>query len=106
MDLEYQIVVQFPIPASIESAEDVLPIEMDLSDAIGSSAEIDGHEVSSTNANVFVLACDPRTTFESVRERLAKSYPDLDYVAASRKCCDNDDWTLLWPKDAPAKFSL
>ena len=106
MDLEYQIVVQFPIPGAIESAEDVLPIEMELSDAIGSTAEVDGHDVSATMANVFVLACDPESTFAIVRDRLAKTFPGLTYVAASRKCCDNEDWTVLWPGDARTTFVL
>jgi hypothetical protein len=105
MDLDYQIVVQLAIPRAIAHAEDVLEIEDALADAIGSAGEIDGHDVSSSKANVFVLAIDPRATFEALRVRLERSFPGLAYVAASRKCCDNDDWTFLYPADLQA-FSL
>jgi hypothetical protein len=105
MDLDYQIVVQFPIPQAIRHAEDVLSIEHELTQAIGSSAEADGHDVLPTKANLFVLSADPLATFEALRTRLATSFPGLPYVAASRKCCDNEDWTIL-SSTAPHPFSL
>ena len=105
MDLEFQIVVQFPVPASIKHAEDVLSIEDHLSDAVGSAAEVDGHDVSPTKVNVFVLTGDPDSTFAALRARMSAAFPHLSYEAAWRKCCDNDDWTVLWPVDQRA-FSL
>jgi len=88
----YQLVLQFE-----ELDFDTLTeIEDALIEALASSAEVDGHDIGSGEANIFIVTTKPEETFERVRELLAANPSSPNYRAAYRPVT-SEQFMALWP---------
>ncbi len=69
---EYQLVIQWSGAALIDY-DSLIAVELELSDALPRSDDVDGHDMGCGEANIFIPTREPRRTFErasAVLERL------------------------------------
>ncbi len=102
--MDYQLVIKF-WRKSLEDETFLATIEDELRQTLGSSAELDGYDVSAKEINLFVLTADPRHTFRRVKvvlERLGI----VNGVSAASRLVGGAHFTSIWPLRATRKFTL
>jgi hypothetical protein len=91
--MKYQLVLQF-IEMDIDT---LLSIEDALIEGLGSTADVDGHDLGSGEANVFIFTSEPQATLQKSREVLqSKGLLPGQFRAASRPVT-GESYTTLWP---------
>ena len=94
MSTRYQLVLQFPEwfinLDSLVALEDELIASLD-------DADVDGHDVGSGEANIFLFTESPQRTFSVIRDLLNED--QLKNVKAAYTTPESDDYTILWPSD-------
>jgi len=60
----YQLVLQFP--SLVVDYDDLIAIENELSDALGPSANVDGHDLGQSEGNIFIFTDKPERILEAV----------------------------------------
>lgn len=88
-----QLVIQFP--------ESIFDRAVKLEDALLSTldenvAVVDGHDVGSGEANVFVLVDDATRAFADIRPVLSRMKV-LGVVKVAYRSLDSDEYVCLWP---------
>jgi hypothetical protein len=93
--VKYQLVLQFPAN-SIADYDEMIALEDQLTEVLGSSAEVDGHDCGLGEMNIFIHTNEPEKTFNRIRDVVAKRefFPNL--VAAYREL-SGEEYTILWP---------
>jgi hypothetical protein len=66
----YQLVLQFS--SSTVTLDELIAIEDALSEKLGASATVDGHDFGSGEGNVFILTGDPTATLQRLLPVLAE----------------------------------
>ena len=102
--MDYQLVIKF-WRKSLEDEAFLASIESELKQALGNAAEMEGHDISAKEINLFVLTPDPRQAFrraKSVLERLDL----LRGVSAAYRLVGGARFTSIWPLRATRKFTL
>lgn len=101
--MQYQLVLQFAAgPAADYDA--LVAIEHQLIAALGEDA-VDGHDMGSGEANIFILTSDPQTTFRQVAPVLeATGY--MPAVTAAYRRVNEDRYHVLWPENSTRQFSV
>lgn len=64
--MDYQLVLQFE-GDSFEILDSIVELEDNLIEALDDIAEVDGHEVGSGEANIYIFTSDPSVAFQSKR---------------------------------------
>ena len=93
--MKYQLVLQFPAN-SIADYTEMIALEVLLTKALGSAAEVDGHDCGSGEMNLFIHTDEPEKTFQLIRDVVANwdFFPNL--VAAYRELA-GEQYSVLWP---------
>ena len=99
----YQLVLQFPSLAV--DFDDVIAIEQELSDALGSSGNVDGHDFGQNEGNIFIFTDDPERTLEDVLPLLRGSSCERDTTVAYRTV-GGEEYTVIWPNGYKGRFSI
>ena len=102
--MDYQLVIKF-WRKSLEDEAFLASIESELKEALGNAAEMEGHDISAKEINLFVLTPDPRQAFrraKNVLERLDL----LRGVSAAYRLVGGARFTSIWPLRATRKFTL
>ena len=102
--MDYQLVIKF-WRKSLEDEAFLASIESELKQALGDAAEMEGHDISAKEVNLFVLTPDPRQAFrraKNVLERLDL----LRGVSAAYRLVGGARFTSIWPLRASRKFTL
>jgi hypothetical protein len=100
----YQLVLQFRTDQSFEF-ETLVAIEERLIQVLGASAEVDGHDVGSGEANVFIRTRSPGQTFEVIKPVLSE-LGLLERVNAAYRNVSEEDYAVIWPRDFAGTFSV
>jgi hypothetical protein len=103
-NMEYQLVLQFS-GDSINDLDDIVTLENHLIEILGSEADVDGHDIGSGQANIFIFTSDPAFTFESTK-KILEHKGLLRTVTAAYREIDDDNYIVVWPKDSRIKFEI
>ncbi|WP_341918368.1 hypothetical protein [Hydrocarboniphaga effusa] len=95
MQALYQLVLQFGEEA-LSSLEDLIALEDALIEELEDSADVDGHDIGSGQANIFVITPDLAKTFERAKAVL-NELDLLAAVTAAYRTESGSDYTVLWP---------
>src|SRR5580658_3053620 len=102
--MRYQLVLQFR-GDSLADLEALVVLEDRLISDLGRSAEVDGHDIGSGQANIFIFTSDPALTFWRVRQMLQRE-GRLQNVTAAHRPIDGNDYTVICPKESDVPFSI
>jgi ribosomal protein L1 len=101
--VRYQLVVQFAAE-TVADYDALVAIEHQLITVLGEDV-VDGHDMGSGEANIFILTSDPQKTFR----QLAPVLEDTGYmpaVTAAYRLVNEDRYHVLWPQNSTRQFSV
>ena len=101
--MRYQLVLQFAAD-TIADYDALVAIEHQLMDTLAEGS-VDGHDMGSGEANIFILTSDPQNTFRQlvpVLERAGR----MPAVTAAYRSTDEDDYHILWPENSSRQFRV
>ncbi len=101
--MEYQLVIQFPA-ADLKDFDKLVSIEDMLIAGLGDLALVDGHDMGSGEANLFILGNDPQAIFKKVKEILDSKKKTSKMKAGFRKITE-ENYKPIWPVGL-ASFSV
>src|SRR5215471_18252824 len=102
--MDYQLVLQFR-GAALEDYDEMIALEDELIEAVGDSADVDGHDVGSGERNIFILKSDPVGSFSRVTPVLERTQT-LSVVTAAYRKIDVERYTVIWPEVPNRKFKI
>jgi hypothetical protein len=102
--MRYQLILQFRGDA-IEDYDAMVTLEEELIRDLGASARVDGHDMGSGEANIFIFSSDPVQTFRQAMPALSRSGRLQEAKAAFREV-GSDSFTLIWPDGSNAEFAI
>lgn len=102
--MRYQLILQFRA-ASLEDYDSMVALEDELISDLGVTARVDGHDMGSGEANIFIFTSDPRQTFRRAMLALDRS-GRLQHVKAAFREVGSDLITVIWPDGSNEKFTL
>jgi hypothetical protein len=102
--MTHQLVLQFK-GESLADFDSLVAVENALISELGNSAKVDGHDFGSGTANIFIFTSEPEMTFWRAKQWLQK-VGRLGAVTAAHRPVDGDDYSVIWPKDSKAPFSI
>lgn len=82
--MDYQLVLQFP-GDSLGDFDAMVALEDELTEELGDSADVDGHDAGSGETNIFILTSDPGATCNRVRSVLERNKQFQAVTAAYRE---------------------
>jgi hypothetical protein len=100
----YQLVIQAQ-GDTLADYDLIVAVEDRLVSAIGAAGEVDGHDVGSGEANIFILVDDPIDAFERVRPVLTE-FGILAGVRVAYRSIGGHAYTLVWPPDSKEEFAI
>ena len=98
-----QLVLQFA-PWSDRDFADLVRLEEQI-EAVVRSGEIDGHDLGSNEANIFIFTDDPTAVLRSCVPAITEAGL-LPSFSAGYRALDEDTYLRLWPVDDPSPFSI
>jgi hypothetical protein len=101
--MQHQLVLQFAAD-TISDYDALIAIENQLIAALGESA-VDGHDMGSGEANIFILTSDPEKTFRQLAPVLERT-GHMPAVTAAYRRTDEDRYHILWPENSSREFSV
>jgi hypothetical protein len=102
--MKYQLALQFPA-SSIKDYDEMIALEDELIDTLGSSAKVDGHDSGSSEMNIFIHTDKPEKVFETIRPVVAKRKLIENLVAAYRERT-GEEYTVVWPIGFTKQFRI
>jgi len=101
--MAYQLVLQFAAD-TLADYDSLVEMETQLVGVLGEGA-VDGHDMGSGKANIFIHTTDPQDTFHRlipVLERTGR----ISRVTAAYRRTDGDRYHVLWPSNSSRQFSI
>jgi hypothetical protein len=102
--MKYQLALQFPAN-SIADYDEMIALEDELIEKLGSSAEVDGHDCGSSEMNIFIHTDEPKKVFETIRPVVAKRKL-LEVLVAAYPERTGEDYTVVWPIGFTKQFRI
>ena len=102
--MQYQLVLRFR-KASFGNPEDIDTLERALADALGDTAQLDGHDTGARDIDLFISSTDPASTFRRSKPAL-QNLLVLDRVIAAYRLEGGARFTVVWPLGYGRKFTL
>jgi hypothetical protein len=93
----FQLVFQFDCE-SLEAFDAVVQIEEQLILLLGESAEVDGHDVGTKEANVFIHTVEPMEAFKKCHTFLRSKSPRVANYRAAYRSLAGSAYTVLYPE--------
>ena len=93
--MEYQLVLQFR-GGTLKDLEAIAALEERLALHLADLAKVDGHDIGSGEANVFLITSDPIGTFGAIQPVLDHANLLTGATVAYRPSHSND-YSVLWP---------
>jgi len=91
--MKYQLVIQIIEPAALD---DIIALEDELSDLLSGEAIIDGHDIGSGEANIFIITDNPEANYKKIKAYLGKRLEKEQIKIAYRKT-DGEEYVPLYP---------
>lgn len=104
MKRKYQLVFQFR-GDSLDDYDGMIALEDDLIAEFQGVAKVDGHDMGSGEASIFILTNDPRTTFQQARLVLERRNC-LQALTAAYRAVDGEHYTVIWPEGFDGGFRI
>lgn len=79
------------------SLDSLIEIEDALISGLSANDEVDGHDIGSGQANIFIETPDPHRAFDDAM-RVLKEYPSGTGVRAAFRAPQDESYSILWPK--------
>ena len=102
--MKYHLTLQFR-GGSLDDCDAMIALEDELTEELGDSADVDGHDVGSGETNIFIHTSDPSATFQRVRPVLERTQC-LQTVTAAYREADGEHYTVIWPEGSKRKFTV
>lgn len=102
--MDYQLVIKFWRKSLADEAF-LAEIEGKLKAALGNAVELEGHDVSPKEINLFMLTSDPRHSFRRAKDVL-EGLGIQNGVSAAFRVAGGAQFTSIWPLRATRKFRL
>lgn len=100
----YLLVFQFA-GDSIQDLDAIVEIENKLISLLGKSADVDGHDVGSSQANIFINTAEPLATFNLCRSLIQTQSSKFDSLKAAFRSVSGSEYTVLYPEGS-AEFAV
>lgn len=100
--MDYQLVLQFK-ENDLLDFDALVSLEDELQELIEPIADVDGHDMGSGEANIFVLTADPVATFERAKALLSKASL-LNKVRVAYREVHSEVFTIVWPERSAEAF--
>ena len=84
--------------------DELVALEHQIATELGDS-QVDGHDMGSGEANIFIITPDAQKTFRHLVPVL-KRVGRLPDVTAAYRGTDEDHYQILWPEDSSRHFTL
>jgi hypothetical protein len=82
----------------------LVALEEQLIAELGDS-KVDGHDMGSSEANIFIITSDAQQTFRQLLPVLQRT-GRLQEVTAAYRDTDKERYYVLWPEDSQRQFSV
>ena len=102
--MRYQLVLQFR-GHSLDDLDAIIALEDSLIEPLAGVAEVDGHDIGSGEANVFIFTPDPIGTFDAIRPILDRAKL-LTAVTAAYRSDSGSTYTVVWPAQSTHAFRV
>ena len=102
--MRYQVVLQLRGDSGADF-DAIVALEDELYDSLSGLAEVDGHDIGSDEANIFVLTDDPQATFSEMQPVLTRLNLLTNCTVAHREV-EGDSYTVLWPVNSTQAFRV
>ncbi len=102
--MKYHLTLQFR-GDSLDDYDAMIALEGALTEELGDSADVDGHDVGSGETNIFIHTSDPSATFQRVRSVLERTQR-LQAVTAAYREVDGERYTVIWPEGPQREFRV
>jgi hypothetical protein len=102
--VRFQLVIQFHAD-TVADLDALIRLEDNLSEHLGTSAEVDGHDIGTTERNIFVLTDSPVDTFEQVQP-LLRTKGILGAATVAYRTVNGSHYTVLWPQLFTGEFRV
>ena len=102
--MEYQLVIKL-WRGSLSEEGFLTSIQDQMNQALGDLVELEGHDVSPKDVNLFMLTDDPRRSFRKAKDVLGKLGVE-NGVSAAYRLNGGAQFTSLWPLRSTRKFRL
>ena len=102
--MEFQLVLQFR-GDSLDDFDAMVALEDQLTEELGDSADVDGHDIGSGETNIFIITSDPAATFRRARSVLERR-EQLHSVTAAYREVEGEQYTVIWPEGSAIEFSV
>lgn len=110
--MKYQLVIQFDDSAD-DLSEHMDALEAELADLLDGIAEVEGHEVGTGTANLFLDTNQPKKAW-SKSENAVEAAVDtsgMTLQAVAYRAYEDDDgeegeFTVIWPNDFEGEFDV
>jgi len=100
----FQLVLQFR-PWGSTQFDKLVELETRLIEALEGVGNVDGHDMGSDEANIFILCSDPAVTFSCCLP-IVEQAGLLAILSAAHRPRDGEKYTRIWPKDAASSFRV
>ena len=101
-----QFVLQFsPWGSDTHDFDKLISLEEQLIDKLAGKAQVDGHDMGSDEANIFIHTLDAQTTFSDSFPVVQRSGL-IPRLGAAYREVTGDKYIRLWPKEGGAAFSI
>ena len=95
--MDFKLVLQWP-QGAFADLDELVELEDALIAAVGDEGTVDGHDMGSGEANIFILTGTPVPLFERLRPCLPKGELSFTLKAAFRNV-RGEKYTCLWPPE-------
>lgn len=102
--MEFQLVLQFRGNNAVEF-DDLVALEDELISALGESADVDGHDIGPSEANIFVLTSEPLRTFQDIKPTIENAGL-LRLATVAFRSIEGESFTVIWPANAAQQFHI
>jgi hypothetical protein len=102
--VRYQLVLQFR-GDTLADYDQMIAVERRLTEELGDSADVDGHDVGSGETNIFIFTDDPAATFRRAKP-LLQSMDRLEAVTAAFRDVDGEQYSVIWPEGSAEEFNV
>jgi hypothetical protein len=99
----HQLVLQFAAN-SLRDYDDLVALEEQLIAELRDS-NVDGHDMGSGEANIFIITSDAQQTFRQLLPVLQRT-GRLSEVTAAYRDTDKERYHVLWPEDSQRQFGV
>ncbi|MGC4089427.1 MAG: hypothetical protein QM756_16370 [Polyangiaceae bacterium] len=94
--MKYMLVLQWPA-LGLQSLDALVEIEDTLRGSLARGHAVDGHDMGTGEANIFIVTKNPRAAFSSVRDILSGN-DCWRLMRSGYRSLKTDEYSPLWPE--------